>query len=155
MFQISRRTDYAVRIMIELGLNTQGVCMPSRQVSKKASVPKAFLHKITADLVKASLVRTYPGPAGGLALAQPSDEISLLQIVEAVEGPICLNMCLLRPHECPLDHICSAHAVWGRIQEMLIQELQTVSLGRLVSEAQLLRQDPMRVRAEIPYLSSE
>lgn len=154
MLQISRRTDYAVRIMIELGLQPEGESMPSREVARKTGVPKAFLHKITADLVKANLVRTFSGPTGGLALARPSAEVSLLQIVEGVEGPICLNVCLVRPRECPRDQICSAHALWGRLQTLVVQELESVSLHHLITEAGELRQHPARQRRDIPYLTS-
>ncbi|MCA9958677.1 MAG: Rrf2 family transcriptional regulator [Anaerolineales bacterium] len=154
MLQISRRTDYAVRIMIELGLYPEGESMPSRQVARKTGVPKAFLHKITADLVKANLVRTFAGPAGGLALALPANEITLLQIIEGVEGPICLNVCLIRPHECPRDQICSAHSLWGRIQTLVVQELQSVSLQQLVVEARDMRQHPVQFRDGIPYLTT-
>ncbi|MBE2199265.1 MAG: Rrf2 family transcriptional regulator [Anaerolinea sp.] len=152
MLQISRRTDYAVRIMIELGLCSAEECTPSRKVAKKTGVPKAFLHKITADLVKANLVRTFSGPTGGLALAQPVEEVTLLQIVEGIEGPICLNICLLRPHECPRDQLCPAHSLWGRLQTVVTEELQAVTLQELVNEARKLRQRPVQLRDEIPYL---
>ncbi len=153
MLQISRRTDYAVRIMIELGLHLEGESLPSRQVAKKTGVPKAFLHKITADLVKANLVRTFSGPNGGLALAQSKEDITLLHIVEGIEGPICLNVCLLRPHECPRDQLCPAHSLWGRLQTLVTEELQAVTLQQLVNEARKLRQHPLHLRDEIPYLT--
>ncbi len=142
MFQVSRRADYAMRIMVELGQREEGASMSAREISQHTAVPKAFLHKITADLVKASLVRTYSGPAGGVILARPPASISVLQIVEAIEGPICVNVCLIRPHECPRDRLCPVHTLWGRLQAMIVAELQQATLAQLVVEARLLKQRP-------------
>ena len=152
MFQVSRRVDYAVRIMIELGMQPTGSFMSARRVSARTAVPKAFLHKITADLVRTNLIVTQTGPTGGLALQQPCDEITLLRIVEAIEGPICLNICLLRPQECSRDRICPGHDVWGRLQLMVINELQNTSLAGLVEEAFRLKKQPRNGNGDIPYL---
>ncbi|HRQ42529.1 MAG TPA: Rrf2 family transcriptional regulator [Chloroflexota bacterium] len=150
IFQINRRTDYALRIMIELAVQAD-VCLPVREISRRTSVPKAFLHKITADLVKAGLVQTQPGPGGGLLLSVPTEQINVQHILEAMDGPICLNICLLRPHECPRDQLCPGHDFWGRLQTILVQQLQATTLADLAAEAIQLRQQPRR-RDHIPYL---
>ncbi|MCA9970468.1 MAG: Rrf2 family transcriptional regulator [Anaerolineales bacterium] len=142
-------------MMVELGMLPQGECLSSRRMSRRTSVPKAFLHKITADLVKANMVNTFAGPTGGLALAQPAVDITLLQIVEAIEGPLCMNPCLLRPHECPRDLICPAHTFWGRLQALVVAELRGVTLAELVAEARLLQQNPSKQRLDISYLLVE
>lgn len=151
MLQISRRADYAVRVMIELGLRTDEEPLSARELSQKTAVPQAFLHKITADLVKRNLVRTFAGPHGGIALAQSTTNVTLLQIVEAADGPVCLNTCLLRPHECPRDRICPAHETWGRLQQMIVTELRKTKLDQLVTRARLLRQGAPQNR-NLPYL---
>jgi len=150
MFQLSRRADYAVRIMLELGLQS-GEWVASRQISRRTNVPKAFLHKITADLVKANLVQTQAGPSGGLQLTSPVTQINLLHILEAVEGPICLNTCLIRPQECERDAVCPAHSFWGRLQTSIMEQLQAATLSELIKEANDLKIQP-RQRDDIPYL---
>lgn len=150
MFQVSRRADYAVRMMIELALN-EGSFLSATALSKKTAVPKAFLHKITADLVKSQLIMTQAGPGGGLILAKPRSKINMRHILEAVEGPICLNICLLRPQECKRDAICPAHDFWGRLQMMLTEQLEAASLEYMVAEAQQISQKTNR-RNDIPYL---
>ncbi len=150
MFQISRRADYAVRIMIELGSN-DGSFLSATKVSKRTAVPKAFLHKITPDLVKKQLITTQSGPNGGLTINKPITEINLRQILEAVEGPICLNICLLRPQECKRDAICPAHDFWGQLQTLLVEQLEATTLATLVTEAKQIEDNPER-RQTIPYL---
>lgn len=151
MFQISRRADYAVRIMIELGLLADRERISSRDISRKTGVPKAFLHKITADLVKANLVSTYAGPAGGLMLRQPREQVNVLQILEAVEGPICLNICLLDPNECARQSICPAHDFWEILQIDISKQLKAMTLSKLVAGALELRKNP-RKRPEFETL---
>ena len=150
MFQISRRADYAVRIMIELGLN-DGSFLSATKVSKHTAVPKSFLHKITADLAKAQLIATQSGPNGGLTINKPTAEINMQHILEAVEGPICLNVCLIRPQECKRDAICPAHDFWGRLQNMLIEQLEAATLEILIAEAKQIANNSER-RQQIPYL---
>lgn len=152
MLQISRRADYAMRMMIELGMQGEGVFTSARLLSQNTGVPKAFLHKIMADLVKANLVRTYSGATGGVVLVEPLAAVNTLQILEAIEGPLCLNICLVRPHECPRDRTCPAHTLWGRLQNLLVQELKCTTLADLVTEAKARRQRPLQVRQSIPYL---
>lgn len=154
MLQISRRVDYAVRIMIELGLQGEDgdTYLSARRVSAKTAVPKAFLHKITADLVRAGLIVTQTGPTGGLSLQKPCSEINLLHVVEAIEGPVCLNICLLRPQECSRDFYCPAHEVWGRLQQIVVTELQGTDLASLVAEAKVLQKNPRLAHDKFPYV---
>lgn len=151
MLQISRRADYAVRIMLELGLHDSDETLSAAELAERAGVTKAFLHKIVADLVKAGLIVTYKGPAGGIMLAQPPYEVSMLDILEAADGPICLNACMLRPHECPRDVLCPAHRFWGRLQSIVIDELKNATLDALVAQARGIkeRREPP---TNIPYV---
>ncbi len=151
MFQLSRRADYAVRMMIELGLQGVGTAVSAQQLSRRTGVPKAFLHKIIADLVKVDLVCTYAGPGGGVAVIRPLAEINMRQILEAVDGPICLNLCLTSPRACPLDIICSAHITWGRLQQLIVQELEAATLAHLVNQARAYRKNP-NLHPDVPYL---
>lgn len=152
MFQVTRRVDYAMRIMIELGQLDPGDCLSARELSRKTAVPKAFLHKINSDLVKAELVRTYAGAHGGVALAKPAKQISLLEMVEAVEGEVCINSCLIRPQECPRDVICPGHSIWGALQNTLIEEMSAITIGALSADAKQLREHPQRP-PHVAYLS--
>lgn len=139
MFPLTRRADYAIRIMLELGDKADnGQRVPATQIAQKAGVPLPFLRKIVVDLARVGLVHTYSGPTGGLVLAQPTASINLVHILEAIEGPICLNTCLVRPKECPRDRICPVHGFLGRLQANLIQQLQEATLDTLVAEKRQL-----------------
>ncbi|GAB4421986.1 MAG: Rrf2 family transcriptional regulator [Anaerolineae bacterium] len=150
MFPLTRRADYAVRIMLELGDKAEsGQRTPATQVAQKAGIPLAFLRKIVVDLVRVGLVRAYSGPTGGLILAQPTETINLVHILEAIEGPICLNICLVRPKECPRDQICPVHGFLGQLQTNLIQQLQAATLDKLVAEKRELERRPGASKTQI------
>ncbi len=142
MLQISRGADYGVRIMIELAAQLDDRLLSAGDLAARTGVPISFLHKITGSLARAGLVSTYKGPSGGLRLARPAAQVSLLDVLEAVDGPVCLNACMLRPHECPRDTLCPAHTFWGRTQALLIRELRAATLDGLAAEALALRAQP-------------
>ncbi|RME44424.1 MAG: transcriptional regulator, partial [Caldilineae bacterium] len=75
MFQITRRADYAVRIMVELGEQENDQPIPARKVAQRTGVPQPFLHKIVSELVKEGLVSSQAGPSGGLRLNRPTTQI--------------------------------------------------------------------------------
>lgn len=141
MFRISRRADYAVRTLLELAAS-EGNLLTAPETARRGGIPLPFLRKITPQLASAGLVTTKPGHGGGLSLARPAVEISLLDAIEAVEGPVCLNVCLLRPSECPRDQICPAHTFWERLQAIVVEEMRSANLASLAAEYRSLLRNP-------------
>lgn len=134
MLRISRRTDYAVRVMMALAAVPEGTYVPAPQIGHQMLIPQPFLVKVVGDLKRCGLLITAAGRTGGLTLARPAEEITLCDIVEGVEGPIILNACLVRPGECPRDMICSAHPVWVRLQAIMRRELEAVTIAELARD---------------------
>lgn len=129
--RLTRAGDYAVRIVIHLASAPWGAVVPRRHIQEQQAVPPAHLAKIIQALARAKLLSTFRGAGGGVRLAVRPREITLRQVIEAVEGPIYLNRCLVHPGACPRDGFCTAHPVWHRIQEVLIRELEAVTFDRL------------------------
>ena len=132
--RLTREGDYAVRVLVDLAGRPHGDVVCTDDLSLSTGVPRAYLAKIIQILSRASLVQTRQGPGGGVSLLKDPATITLRQMVEAVEGPIYLNRCLIRPGECPRDSFCPVHPVWGRIQAVLIRELDAVT-ARDLAEA--------------------
>ena len=130
--QLTRAGDYAVRIMAHLASVPWGSVIPRRQIQQREAVPAAHLAKLIQALGRAQLVRTYRGAGGGVSLAVRPERVTLRQVIEAVEGPIYLNRCVVRPGACPRDLFCTGHPVWHRIQAVLLRELDAVTLAALV-----------------------
>jgi Rrf2 family protein len=131
--QITRQADYAVRAVLyltQLGLTGHA---STAQIAREQKIPPTFLAKIVSQLSTAGILRATRGAHGGVALARPADDISLLEIVEVIDGPILLNECVLDPGTCPLGDTCTIQSVWCEAQAALVTRLSQTKFGQLVS----------------------
>jgi Rrf2 family iron-sulfur cluster assembly transcriptional regulator len=130
--QLTRGGEYAVRAMMYLGRYPVGHVSSLRDVCREQDVPESFLAKIFQSLTRAGLVASYRGAHGGFSLARPADEITIRDVVEAIDGPIALNACVLWPEECHRSGDCPMHRVWEQAQERMMSVLDDVTIGELV-----------------------
>jgi Rrf2 family protein len=128
--QLTRSADYAVRAMLDIATQADGDEERARthEIAQRQDIPPALLAKLVPLLVRAGLLDSQRGARGGLALARPASEISLLEIIEAVEGAIALNRCTATPAQCNKVAHCSVHPVWQKAQDYLVNLLRTTSL---------------------------
>lgn len=129
--EITRQADYAVRSMVHLAELRLDRRVSTAAISEAEGIPLPFLTKVISRLATAGLVTTSRGMGGGVSLARPPEEVTLLQVVEAVDGPIVLNHCLLRSGTCEREPVCAAHDVWDEIQSKLLEELSSVTMKDL------------------------
>ncbi len=130
--ELTRKGDYAIRVVLDLAAHPPGTVVGLQGVGRRQGIPPAYLFKIVQALASAGILRTFRGAKGGARLERPSADVTLRQVIEAVEGPILLNRCVLRAGECPRDRICPVHPVWHRIQGVLMAELEAVNIAGLV-----------------------
>ena len=133
--EISRRTDYGIRVVLDLASTTQDALSATREIARRQKIPSPFLAKIIAQLSVAGLVTTHRGAGGGVALARPPAQISLLQVIEALDGPVRLNRCLIQPQACPNDGHCPVHQVLAEAQAALTSHLASTTFDVLVGNA--------------------
>lgn len=131
--EISRRTDYGVRVILDLATLSEGERASTQEIADRQSIPSPFLAKIISQLSLSGLVTTYRGAGGGVRLARPAAEISLLEVIEALEGPIRLNRCVIQPGACPRDEKCPVHDIWARAQAELSIMLAATNFDELVT----------------------
>ena len=133
--EISRRTDYGVRVILDLALLEQGERASTQEIADRQNIPAPFLAKIISQLSFSGLVSTYRGAGGGVRLARPASEINLLEVIEALDGPVRLNRCALAPSLCPRDDVCPVHDIWTQVQADLTDVLSTTSFEALAERA--------------------
>jgi Rrf2 family protein len=131
VLRISRKIDYGLRAMIYLASIAQEAVVPFREIARQMLVPEDFLAKILKTLVDHGLVRSTRGPHGGYALARPASEVSFLEVIEAVEGPIALNVCLDGDDACGKAPACTMVSVWREGQEKMLEVYRAVKLSSL------------------------
>ena len=136
MMQLSMTGEYAVRAMIHLASVPSGAVVQINEIAAKWDIPDKFLRKIIQLLTRSGLVVSQRGIGGGVALSRPAKDISLLEVIEAAEGKIYLNKCLVRPGMCIRDSWCAVHLVWRDVQDSMIAILQSKSLAQLAQTSQ-------------------
>ena len=129
--EISRRTDYGVRVILDLAILPRDSRTSTQEIADRQNIPTPFLAKIISQLSLAGLVTTFRGAGGGVTLARPAAEISLLQVIEALEGPIRLNRCVIEPDACPRNEHCPVHHVWAKAQTDLTSLLDDTTFETL------------------------
>jgi Rrf2 family protein len=138
MFRVNRRTDYAIRVMLAVAKQGSGARISTQKIQDEMLIPRPFLQRIVAELAAAELLSTFPGPKGGIELARPAEEINLKHVWEAIEGPLLISDCLLSVDTCVLGKGCPVRKRWGRIQTLIVNELESATFDKLVAEAHAL-----------------
>lgn len=131
-FQISRKIEYGARAMVYLASLPDGMTTSFREIARKMDIPQEFLAKILKTLVKAKLVKSTRGSRGGYSLARPASQVSFLDVIEAVEGPVGVNLCTEKDHGgCSFTGACTMNAVWQLGQERMLEVYRNARLDRL------------------------
>lgn len=133
--QISKQEAYALRLALDLAREKASNI---REIASRQRIPMAYLGKIVQDLAHAGVVRTERGARGGVRLAKPPEQITMRQVIEAVQGPIALSRCIIEmDHNCPTNSMaCPIRRVTVRIHRLVTQELEAITLADLAKMAQ-------------------
>ena len=137
--QLTRGGDYGIRGVLYLAQQPAGHFIPLEAIAAAEDLPTPFLAKVLQALTRVGIVEARRGAGGGFCLAKPPREITLLAIIEALEGPLALNCCLRGPGACPRQPICPVYAVWRRAQARLAEVLQSANMEDLARAALTLR----------------
>jgi Rrf2 family protein len=127
--QITRQADYAMRAVLyltELGAEQRAA---TSQIAEEKHIPPSFLAKIVSQLSVAGLLQTSRGARGGVSLARPPEDITFLEVVEAIDGPILLNDCVLDSAACTFGESCAIRPVFCDAQAELVTRLKRTTFG--------------------------
>jgi Rrf2 family protein len=131
---LSKKGDYAVRGMVYMAGQPPERVLLISDIARAMDIPPMFLAKIFQQLSRIGLVKSYRGSGGGVLLGRPPEEITLCEIVEAVEGPIASNRCVIIGGECNREKNCTVHPVWKDVQASIIGILGAVTLKELARQ---------------------
>jgi Rrf2 family protein len=129
---ITRATEYAVRTVLYLAQQPKDDIVLKKDICRTQEVTPAFLTKILQPLIKMGIVSSQRGVGGGFLLARDPGEITMLDILQAEEGLLKLNHCLVDTDFCYRDGYCSAHEVWQEAQQKMAEILQSYTIADLV-----------------------
>jgi Rrf2 family protein len=131
--QLTRAADYAVRVMIHLASQPEGTVVSKTVLAKASESPESFLSKILQTLARAGLIQARRGVVGGFSLLARGAQATLLDVVESIDGPIALNVCL-NSGECRREAECAARDVWVRAQSAMLSVLREAKIAEMARE---------------------
>jgi Rrf2 family protein len=129
--QISRKIEYGLRAMIFLASQPPERTVPFKEIARRMEVPQDFLAKILKTLVEKGLTRSTRGAHGGYQLSRPAREISFLDVIEAVEGPVVVNVCQDGHDACKVSRSCTMYGVWKLGQQRMLEVYRAATLDTL------------------------
>lgn len=129
--KITSRTEYGIRILIALARGSDDACQPLAEIARREKLPHPYLERIVGDLRRADLVTATRGQGGGYRLARPAAEISMTEVVRALEGPILEMPCAGATdlEHCDRPQPCSVHELFQRVYESLSLSLAATNLA--------------------------
>lgn len=133
--QLTLAGEYAIRTMIHLAENESQGTVTIFEISVAQEIPEMFLRKIVPLLSTAGLIKSKKGKQGGISLAKNPDTITPLEIIQAVEGPIALNKCLIDKEFCTDVRWCSVHTIWCELLIDMKKKLSSKSIKQIAMES--------------------
>jgi Rrf2 family protein len=133
--QLTRAADYAVRVMIHLATIPVGERSLLPELARATGAPASFLSKVLQELCRAGLIASRRGQSGGFEALPTGRQASMRQVIEAIDGPIYLNLCLMSGASCRRKSSCPAHPAWVKAQEAMLAILDTTMIPDLAAQA--------------------
>jgi len=131
--QLTKRTDYAIRACLYLASNGRDRPASSRRIAQHMEIPERFLPRVLSDLTEAGIIGAQLGRSGGYRLHRSADRLSILELIETVEGPSRSNVCVLRQRACDASRPCAFHPVWEEAQTAFTGILATITVADLAA----------------------
>src|SRR6266540_5006032 len=141
MLKISQKTEYALRAMIELAQRPQDGLTSAREISETQHIPLRFLEQQLGSLAKAGLVESFRGAGGGCRLSKPAAEVTVADVVDAIEGPFYPMFCLdPGDHTCWQDARCGLQELWSDVRVAVRGVFERITLAELATRHRKLTQ---------------
>ena len=128
---LRRNTDYALRVMVSLARCYQDGSASARTLASQEHIPYQLTCKLMQKLRSVKLVESCMGPKGGFRLGRKPSKISVLEVIEAIQGPLALNRCLLSIDACPRQRSCTVRVKLAELQRCVSSRLGSITLDEL------------------------
>ncbi len=136
--QISTKARYASRALVELALQYGGEPVKLKDIAAKQDISLKYLEQVMFPLRVSGYVSTQKGSKGGYVLGRPPEKITLLEIVECVEGSVAPVECANDPALCKRSASCSTHVAWVNLKDAIVRELSRITLADLADKQEIL-----------------
>lgn len=134
--KFSAKGEYGVRAIIDIALHRGEEPVQVKEISRRQAIPERFLEQVMASLKKAGLVEGIRGAQGGYLLTRSPDDITLADVIQAIEGPLTLMDCISEESSprCDLSNLCVIRDAWKGIQSAILEALDSITIGELCAK---------------------
>jgi Rrf2 family protein len=131
--KLTRKAEYAIRAMVDIASRSGEARVTAKEIALRQDIPPVFLTQVIGELKNSGLLNTTKGAGGGITLGITPARINVREIIEAIEGPIALNDCLMGENGCARKSSCQIHDMWSQAQAKMVSVLESTSLADLIS----------------------
>lgn len=133
--KITQEADYGLRVVLYLCKLGYGEKVGAKEISEKEGIPLRFLLKLLGKLIQVDILKSYRGVKGGYVINKLPEQITLKDVIEAIDGPVCVNRCVIEPNFCNLNKsgVCIVHRAMTKVQKSLNAELESINFKQLVN----------------------
>lgn len=139
--QITRQADYAIRTILYLAQLGYNHPVATRQIAQEQRIPPSFLAKIVSQLSLVGLVHTSRGATGGVVLSSSPSEINLLEVIEAIDGPVMVNECVGERDNCGMSSTCPMHSIFCEIRSELVAKMKSITFDQMLGPSEPVEKD--------------
>ena len=143
----SRQCEYALQAILYLAMKQDGQATSIRELTAELNTPYYFLAKILQDLAHRGLLKSYKGLGGGFVLARSSHEITLIEVIEAIDGNGFMQQCVLGFPECSKTSPCALHDQWGKTRDEMFNVLNLKTVAELAGSMKKKEYTKIREKA--------
>lgn len=131
--KISTKGRYGLRILIDLATHDPGKPRLIRDIAQSQQISEKYISRLVIDLRRAKLVRSVRGVNGGFHLAKLPEEITLLEVLETMEGPISVVDCVRSPEKCKRQSLCPARDIWQKLNDGIRELTKKITLDDILN----------------------
>ena len=143
MLRISKMSDYAIMVMVELSA-AEGEVLNAHALAERSRLELPTVSKVLKLLVKAGLVESFRGATGGYSLQRDAENVSVAEIISAIEGPIAMTECSVEEGLCSQEDVCGLRGNWQRISEAVAEAIDAVTLAEMARPVGPVK-NPLRI----------
>lgn len=135
---ITRKTDYAIRSILHL-CEKRNKIADVKEIAREKFIPKIFLSKILQKLSKKGIVKSLKGKGGGFYLLKNPSNLTLMDVIEAIQGPISINLCVIDKRKCKLSNVCTVHPIWINLRKEIEKKFKMITFKELIIKRKKLK----------------
>ncbi len=138
MIRISKETDYGILLLSHLAGTSKSLLFSARELADETGLPLPMVSKILKTLARRGMLISQRGSKGGYALSRSASQISVAEVIAAMDGPFAMTECIVHPGDCRQEHTCRVRHNWARINSRVKRALETVSIAEMGSPRESL-----------------